>query len=160
MGVSWFAARSYCYWLSLLTAAGENLSYDNASGLYRLPSEIEWEWAAAGRSPGGRLRDYPWPPEKGGPSDKLANYGRNVGATTPVGRYPDGATPEGLMDMAGNVWEWMQDLWDDDRFPVARSLRGGSWFSNGLYLRCSARNVLHPDLRLKDFGFRLLCSQS
>jgi hypothetical protein len=70
VGVSWFDAIAYCYWLSLLTAAGENLSYDKAAGLYRLPSEIEWEWAASGGK-----REYPWAHDKGSPSNKMANYG-------------------------------------------------------------------------------------
>ena len=67
--VSWFAASAYCYWLSLLEAAGANLSYDEAAGLYRLPSEIEWEWAA-----GEGKREYPWGNRK--PHHKLANYGQ------------------------------------------------------------------------------------
>ncbi|HLP47330.1 MAG TPA: SUMF1/EgtB/PvdO family nonheme iron enzyme [Candidatus Deferrimicrobium sp.] len=44
-----------------------------------------------------------------------SNYGENVGATTPMGRYPEGATPEGLMDMTGNAWEWMNNWYDKDK---------------------------------------------
>lgn len=153
VGISWFGARAYCYWLSLLEAAGENLSYDKAPGLYRLPSEIEWEWAA-----GGGEREYPWASEKGLPSDKLANYCYHVGATTPVGRYPDGATPEGLMDMAGNVMEWMENRYgekeDDPPF-----LRGGSWPFDVDDLRCSFRISFIPDGRYEDVGFRVVRSQ-
>jgi formylglycine-generating enzyme required for sulfatase activity len=149
--VSWFAARAYCYWISLLEAAGEKISYDKAAGLYRLPSEIEWEWAA-----GGGKREYPWPPEKGGPSHKRANYGGYVKTTTPVGRYPDGATPEGLMDMAGNVWEWMENWYDKDE--DYRSLRGGSWGSLDLGLRCSERVDYNPVYRSYLFGFRVVRS--
>jgi formylglycine-generating enzyme required for sulfatase activity len=153
VGVSWFDATAYCYWLSLFEAAGENLSYNKAAGLYRLPSEIEWEWAA-----GGGKREYPWPSEKGKPSGKLANYNKNIVATTPVGRYPGGATPEGLMDMAGNVEEWMENWWY--RGTGARSLRGGSWVHDESYLRCSYRNHLLPYDHGNGFvGFRVVRSQ-
>jgi len=160
VGISWFMARAYCYWLSLLEAGGENLSYDKASRLYRLPSEIEWEWAA-----GGGEREYPWVSDKGPPSDKLANYvygvtyaDNNVGATTLVGRYPEGATPDGLMDMAGNVREWMENWYDEDKH--CRSLRGGSWSIRGLDLRCSDRYGEDPDDHFNDVGFRVVRSQS
>ncbi len=116
VGVSWYAARAYCFWLSCLQRQG---------GLYRLPLEVEWEWAASGREPGDELREYPWAKDKGEPRPELANYGENVGATTPVGRYPEGASPEGLMDMTGNAWEWMDTWYDKDQ--VGRVLRGGSW---------------------------------
>jgi formylglycine-generating enzyme required for sulfatase activity len=151
--VSWFDAIAYCYWLSLLEAVGQNLSFDKAAGLYRLPSEIEWEWAA-----GGGEREYPWASEKGLPSEKLASYGWNVKATTPVGRYPDGATPEGLMDMAGNVEEWMENFYDKDE--DTRSLRGGSWSGLADYLRCSYRDGGDPDGRHYSVGFRVVRSQS
>jgi formylglycine-generating enzyme required for sulfatase activity len=154
VGISWFAARAYCYWLSLLEATGENLSYDNARGLYRLPSEIEWEWAASGGK-----RKYPWASEKGLPSDKLANYGEDVRATTPVGRYPGGATPEGLMDMTGNVWEWMEN-WAEKYEGKYRSARGGSWSLHGVFnLRCSVRDGSSPDDRRNIGGFRVVRSQ-
>jgi len=115
---------------------------------------VEWEWAAAGREADGGLREYPWPKEKGGPGENLANYGGMIGATTPVGRYPEGATPEGLLDMAGNVWEWMENVYE--KYQGARSLRGGSWVSDDGYLRCSARNVLNPDAWDRLIGFRVL----
>lgn len=150
VGVSWFDAIAYCYWLSLLQAANENLSYDKAAGLYRLPSEIEWKWAA-----GGGKREYPWGDKK--PTDKLANYNQNVGATTPVGRYPDGATPEGLMDMTGNVRELMEDRYEENR--EARSLRGGSWNDRWYALRCSERSWSYPAYRDPDVGFRVVRSQ-
>ena len=113
VGVSWYDAKSYCLWLSLMAARESKLEFKEATGLFRLPTEFEWEWAAAGRESDGSLREYPWPVNKGEPSDKLANYDKNVGVTTPVGRYPDGATPEGLMDMAGNVWEWMENRYEE-----------------------------------------------
>ncbi len=159
VGVSWFAARAYCFWLTTLTKAMARSSGTDGPGLYRLPAETEWFWAAAGRGAGGELRDYPWPPKKGGPTDKLANYGHNVGATTPVGSYPEGATPEGLMDVAGNVWEWM-DNWHEEYTDKARSLRGGSWYGYGSILRCSARLNYFPELRNDGIGFRVVCSQS
>jgi formylglycine-generating enzyme required for sulfatase activity len=163
VGVSWFDASAYCLWLSMLEAAAQGVSVENLGRAYRLPREAEWEWAAEGREPGGGLREHPWRAEKQGTDDKLdkfANFGMNVGATTPVGRYPDGATPEGLMDMAGNVWEWMEDLYGDKRFPGARSLRGGSWGFNEYFLRCSARVCNVPDNRFDSVGFRVVCSQS
>lgn len=96
-------------------------------------------------------RAVPWPVNKGEPSDKLANYDKNVGVKTPVGRYPDGATPEGLMDMAGNVWEWMENRYEED--SDWRALRGGSWFDTADGMRCSARVNLVPDLRLQQLRF-------
>jgi formylglycine-generating enzyme required for sulfatase activity len=152
--VSWFDASAYCFWLSMLEASAQGVAIEELGRAYRLPTEIEWEWAA-----GGGKREYPWAPGKGGPSDKLANYDGNIRATTPVGRYPDGATPEGLMDMAGNVWEWMEN-WHEDYVGKARSLRGGSWYNDDLLLRCSARVFDLPVYRYVIFGFRVVCSQS
>ena len=158
VAVSWYDASAYCLWLSMLEAAVQGVGIEQLGRIYRLPREVEWEWAAVGREPGGGLREYPWPSKKGKPTDKLANYGRNVGATTPVGRYPEGATPEGLMDMAGNVWECMENWYDEDKY--ARSLRGGSWLSYEPLLRCSARLHFDPGDRDSCIGFRVLCSQS
>jgi formylglycine-generating enzyme required for sulfatase activity len=154
IGVSWFAARAYCCWLSLLEGRDWDLSPEKLANMYRLPTEIEWEWAA-----GGGKREYPWSSEKGGPSDKLANYDEHVGATTPVGRYPEGATPEGLMGMAGNVWEWMEN-WHEKYKGKYRSLRGGSWSITVSSLRCSSRNYYAPVGRYYNVGFRVVRSQS
>lgn len=148
VSVNWYAARAYCLWLSMLSGSE-----------YRLPTEQEWEWAAGGRrEEPGRVqivKKYPWGdnPE---PTPKHANYGKNEGATTPVGRYPDGATPEGLYDMAGNVWEWMGNRYDDDTSAV--SLRGGSWNYFPEFLRCAARNYDLPDyfFNILSFGFRVV----
>ncbi len=137
VGVTCYAASAYCLWLSLL----ENKEKGNT---YLLPTEIEWEWAAGGRQgvPVQKVRQYPWLEEKGEPTSKLANFDENVGSTTSVGSYPEGATPEGLYDMAGNVWEWMGNWYDKDE--DARSLRGGSWLNGSVNLRCSARSSVYP----------------
>ena len=159
--VTWYAARAYCFWLSCLDEAikGNKILEDinRLASIYRLPTEIEWEWTAGGE-PNGSVREYPWAKDKGGPSPSLANYGGNVDATTPVGRYPEGATPQGLLDMAGNVWEWMENYYDEDKDFLA--LRGGSWLYYDVNLRCAARNFYHPGSRYNYIGFRVLRSQS
>ena len=168
IGISWYAARSYCLWLSLLESNGGN------TGLYRLPTEVEWEYAAGGKE----SRRYPWGEEE--PSSTRANYGKNEGVTTAVGRYPEGVTPEGLYDMAGNVWEWMENgygfgllpmvvsviaavVWSiaDKRFYgfyALRALRGAYYYSNADALRCSSRLNLNPRLVSISVGFRVIRS--
>ena len=144
VGISWYDARAYCLWLSLMESNGLE------SNQYRLPSEMEWEYAAAGKE----KRKYPW--GKAEPTPKRANYGGTVGATTPVGSYPDGATPEGLYDMAGNIWELMENKRNNDN--SVRALRGGSWFNLSGLLCCSARYFIHPAYWLNFFGFRVVRS--
>jgi formylglycine-generating enzyme required for sulfatase activity len=148
MDISWYAAKAYALWLSLLEG--------DKGDLYRLPTEKEWEYAAAGKE--GRL--YPWGNAE--PTSKLANYNENEGATTPVGRYPDGATPEGLLDMAGNVWEWMENLYGENASEgyckSARALRGGSWGGSAGGLCCLARVDDQPALGGFDIGFRVVRS--
>ena len=147
VAVSWYAARAYCLWLSLLESNGCD------SGLYRLPKEVEWEYAAAGEEG----RPWPWSQVKGEPNKTLANYNNNEGATTSVGRYPEGATPDGLFDMAGNVWEWTADWYDkDEDYPAAR---GGAYYSDDSdALRCSSRYLSSPDGRYLNVGFRVVRS--
>ena len=132
VGVTWYASQAYALWLSSSLHKGD-------TAIYRLPEDIEREWAAGGRqgTNGKKVRDYPWPDEKGEPTSILANFGMNVGQTTPVNRYPEGATPEGLYDMAGNVWEWTASWWDD-KTRSDRVLRGGSWSSRTE--RCQSAN--------------------
>jgi formylglycine-generating enzyme required for sulfatase activity len=164
VGVTWYAARAYCFWLSCLEAVInrgdklENGDVNRVASIYRLPVEIEWEWAAGGNSDGS-VREYPWPEDKGGPNPTLANYGRNVDATTPMGRYPDGATPLGLMDMAGNVWEWMENWYDYRKRSIA--LRGGSWHVRSGLLRCVSRGGVIPHIDWSGYvGFRVAALSS
>ena len=146
VGVTWYGARAYCSWL---------ICFQQEGRFYRLPTEVEWEWAAAGREPDGSLRKYPWAKSKGEPNPNLANYGDNIGSTTPVDRYPDGATPEGLMDMAGNAWEWMDNWYDEDKDN--RALRGGSWRHRPALLLCAARLRGIPLDGWSNDGFRVVC---
>jgi formylglycine-generating enzyme required for sulfatase activity len=161
VSITWYAARAYCFWLSCMDESikGNKKLEDikRFASIYRLPMEIEWEWAAGGE-PNGSVREYPWPRDKGKPGPTLANYGENVGATTPVGRYPEGATPQGLLDMAGNVWEWMGNYYDKEKKFFA--LRGGSWVGTDGSLRCAARGFGRPVVGGNGVGFRVLRSQS
>ncbi|RDD29365.1 hypothetical protein CR161_00820 [Prosthecochloris sp. ZM] len=143
VGVSWFGARAYCLWLSLVESKGKE---DN---LYRLPNEAEWEWAA-----GGGEREYPWG-SKPLPTPDYANYnGSKTQSTLPVGSYPKGATPDGLYDMAGNVWEWQENRSDTDkRF---RALCGGSWGDGSGCLACSSRGYYVPGGGGYGYGFRVV----
>ncbi len=154
IGVSWYDARAYCFWLSMLELKNENekMGEKKISNLYRLPNEIEWEWSA-----GGGVREFPWGNESKNLSE-FANYDDNIGKTTPVTAYPKGATPEGLNDMAGNIWEWMENEYE--KFKRNRSLRGGSWILNDHGLRCSARYGYDPGYRNDFFGFRVVRSPS
>ena len=143
VGVTWYAAVSYCHWLTEVTerttSAGRTL--------FRLPNEEEWEWVA-----GGGKRTYPWGDEE--PDDKRANFGEKLGQTTPVGAYPTGVTPEGLMDMAGNVWKWMENRYRPDQ--EWRALRGGSWLYTSKNLRCISRGDGNPFNRNSVIGFRVV----
>ncbi len=147
VGITWFAAKLYCFWLSTLETIG--YGREDNTWYYDLPNELEWEWAA-----GGGDREYPWSKEIAEPFEKLANYARNVGATTEVGIYPKGATLQGLADMAGNVWEWQNNTYRQD--GVNRSLRGASWSTSGDALRCTKRLSNSPNSRFETFGFRVI----
>jgi len=144
VGVSWHSAVAYCEWLTeQQKAKGKE---QKANVIFRLPTEVEWEWAASGGK-----REYPWGNEK--PDDTRANYGDKIGHTTPVGSYPAGATPEGLMDMAGNVWEWMKNKYQEG--GEARALRGGAYWNDADALRGARRYWSNPYDGYGVDGFRV-----
>jgi formylglycine-generating enzyme required for sulfatase activity len=139
VNVSWDDAVAYCRWLS--EATGKE---------YRLPTEEEWEKAASWDVEKGVKRTYPW----GAQFDaSLCNTSESgIGDTTPVGVYPGGASPYGVMDMAGNVWEWCADWYDENmRYRV---LRGGSWDRTLELAHCAYRYWPGPRLRHGIVGFR------
>ncbi|MCP4423009.1 MAG: SUMF1/EgtB/PvdO family nonheme iron enzyme, partial [Chloroflexi bacterium] len=161
VNVFWHDAIAYCRWLSDVT--GKAIT---------LPSEAEWEKAARGTD--GLV--YPW----GNEYDRLRCNGEELGidTTTPVGIFPNGASPYGALDMSGNVWEWTRTIWnmtggkydDSTRYPYqgqdgredltkgndhGRVLRGGSFWSDSYALRCADRFRVDPDFRGVDLGFRV-----
>ena len=101
----------------------------------------------------GWQENIPWGDQE--PTEELCNFGRNVGTTTPVGRYsPQGDSPDGCVDMSGNVWEWTASLYREDR--DWRTWRGGSWYANRDYARAASRYSSTPNSRLNYYGFRVL----
>ena len=136
--ISWYDALAFCKWLNQETGKP-----------YRLPSEAEWEKAA--RRTDGRI--YPWGDQWDASRCNAWEGGKRD--TAPVGAYPRGASPYGVLDMAGNVWEWTSSLYkpypydprdgrEDPEADGRRVLRGGSFYSDQGLVRCAFR----------DWGFR------
>ena len=137
--VSYQDAVAFCKWRS----QKEGLNGDK---VYRLPTEEEWEKAARGTD--GRI--YPWGDEFD--QGKCNTYESDIGKTTPVTSYPQGASPYKCQDMVGNVWEWTESWYNEDK--STKVLRGGSWYDTQHDARCASRNRYAPDNRYNDLGFR------
>ncbi len=146
--VSWYEAIAFCRWLS--ARPGKSI---------RLPTEWEWQQAATGGDP---KNIYPWGPEWD--AIQANSDASELRRTTAVGMYPNGATKQGALDMAGNVWEWCVNKYekpdsrsasDINQLDEGRVVRGGSWFDGPEYLRSSFRNRFGAVNRFSNVGFRL-----
>ncbi|MCY2992681.1 MAG: SUMF1/EgtB/PvdO family nonheme iron enzyme [Planctomycetota bacterium] len=144
VGVSWFEAAAFCSWAAC-----------------RLPTEAEWERAARGTTG----RKYPWGDEPAEP-ERLNFSDSRLGHPTPVGIYPLGTTPEGICDLAGNVWEWCADGYGEYAVTALtnprgleqaafRVLRGGNWGYDARICRAAYRIGDVPGLRAGHLGFRV-----
>jgi formylglycine-generating enzyme required for sulfatase activity len=143
--VSWFDAVAYCRWLTT------RLGYE-----IRLPTEWEWQQAATG---GSADREFPWGSTWDSRHANTAESGLN--RTTAVGVYPQGASPFGVLDLSGNVWEWcLNEYAAPERVEVSgdapRVVRGGSFFYKRESARSRHRDRDLPYWRNLGHGFRIV----
>ena len=170
--VSWHDAVAYCNWLTARLQEWPGTPEPLATLLRTedwrviLPSEAEWEKAARGID--GRV--YPWGNE---PDPNRANYDETgMNTTSAVGCFPHGASPYGVEEVSGNVWEWTRSLEGDYPYPVRRAgrairedlqapedasrvLRGGAFWLAHRNVRCASRNRLVARVVNDNFGFRV-----
>lgn len=147
--ISWYDARAYCLWLSLVESNGAD------GDLYRLPTSEEWLWAASG----GGKRMYPWGNET--PDSSLVINGgayKQVRPLSPVGSHPAGSTPEGLCDMVGNVYEWQLNWWNDWHSDINKKelcVLRGTTHPSPHSLRCEDA-ISNDEPGSKNNGFRIV----
>jgi formylglycine-generating enzyme required for sulfatase activity len=165
--VNRYDASAFCNWVTKIIG----------QPVVRLPTEAEWEKAARGIDG----RTYPWGEQE--PDINLCNFLNNYKGTTPVGQFsPQGDSPYGCADMAGNVWEWVSDLWDvnylkrnpgtNPKGPARGDdgiMRGGNWAYNASHTRSSYRSGFPPFYPISQislistgpyFGFRCAATRS
>ena len=137
-GVTWADARAYCRFVKGM-----------------LPTEAQWEKAARGNSG----RPFPWGDQADCSRANWGNFGQegpcaqsNPGRPVAVGSYPSGNTPEGVADLGGNAWEWVEDAYESD--PSRRVVKGGSCCSFFVGPRAANRNAWAPSYKDADLGFR------
>ena len=142
VGVSWHEAGAFCRWLTKTAEDGR---------VYRLPTEAEWQAAAAGHE----RRVYAWGNDEDPTRCNCGEGDASIDATSAVGIFERGKSPDGVYDLNGNVWEWCEDVIEGS----ARVLRGGSWFFNAWFCRSAYRSYYSPGYRLESYGFRLARGQ-
>lgn len=158
VGVNWYEAMAYVAWLGWVTGQP-----------YALPTEAQWEWAARRRSPGEPGRRYPW--GDAWDASRCNHAGSRLLAPSPMGVYPHGVTPDGLHDLAGNVYEWTLSLLrpypyvsadgrEDPEADGIRCIRGGSWYVGPVQVRCAFRYGINPRSGAPHQGFRVARSLS
>ena len=137
VGVSWYEAAAFCNWLTEASKTPCN---------YHLPSEEQWERAARGTEG----LEYPW--GNGFDYERCNTRESGKRMTTRVDLYADGLSQIGCYDMAGNVWEWTSDLYNEKKDSY--TLKGGSWNLPASYACCAYRSLVFPGSRHNDVGFR------
>ncbi|MGB0720965.1 MAG: SUMF1/EgtB/PvdO family nonheme iron enzyme [Gammaproteobacteria bacterium] len=145
--VDWYEAMAFCAWLS------HHLGYT-----IRLPKEAEWQWAAQSAQKGFV---YPW--GEGWEADRANTSQAGLGHSLAVGLYPKGSSRQGIHDLAGNVWEWCWNTYEDpDQYAPeingVRVQRGGSWRCYRSDACAAHRSNFLPGERFDYFGFRVVCS--
>lgn len=145
IGVSWYESMAFCAWLS--EKSGDKIT---------LPTEQQWQRAAQGDDG----RTYPWGNDFDVERCNNSVKAKSIG-TTPVTQYPNGASPYGVLDMSGNVWEWMLNEFgiiniDNINIPETHVTQGGSWFdSHELSFRANVGSWNDPIPGGNRLGFRL-----
>lgn len=161
IGVNWYEAMAFCCWLTEQLSAALPEGY-----VARLPTEAEWEAAAAYNTAMQRC-SYPWGEDK--PTQEYAIYDAcNRALPAPIGCCPSGRATCGAVDMAGNVWELMASSYLGypehsnevvKDFAVEKSdvpWRGGGWEDSNASMLCEERIAVHPDINFNSGGLRVV----